>query len=389
MTRLIKTFVLMLTVFSLHAVMAAEPIRVGVTASLTGDYAELGRNQLNGIQMWADDLNDRGALLGSPVKIVHYDDGSDPDRSAALYEQLINVDRVDLLLGPYSSDITYAASAIAELHDFPMVATGAAAEKIWAQGFRNVFQIDAPAGRYMDLPLQFASEQGLTRVGLVYGDGEFPVGVMAGARSKAAALGMTIVFDEPYPLGTSEFAAIAGRLRQADPEVLLGGTYLEDSIALVQAAKAADLSPKVFAMTVGPSQRAFGNALGADAAGIMGVVAWFRSGYLPMAYDFSYRYKRKFGFNAAAPAAYGYGGGQTLEAAARLAGSLDKDAVREQLATMKYRSLLGHYRVDETGLQTEKTTYVMQWQKGYRLLVLPEDLKDSPVQFPFVPWSQR
>ena len=225
MTRLIRSIVLSLTVIAFGNAMAAEPIRVGVTASLTGQYAELGQDQLNGMQMWADDLNDRGALLGRRVKIVHYDDGSDPDRSAALYEQLITVDRVDLLLGPYSSDITYAASAVAELHNFPMVATGAAAERIWDQGFRNVFQIDTPAGKYMDLPLQFASEQGLTRIALIFADGEFPVGVMAGARSKAAALGMTIVFDESYPLGTSEFGETAARIRQADPDVLLGGTF--------------------------------------------------------------------------------------------------------------------------------------------------------------------
>jgi len=141
--------------------------------------------------------------------------------------------------------------------------------------------------------------------------------VAAGAREKAAALGMTVAYDEMYAEDTDDFAALARGIGQSDAEVLIGGTYLEDSIALVRAAKSAGLTPKLFAMTVGPSQRAFGEALGSDADGIMGVVAWFRSGYVPMAYDFSYRYKRKFGFNAAVHAAYGYGGGQTLEAAVR------------------------------------------------------------------------
>mgnify|MGYP001817242879 FL=1 len=83
-----------------HALAAEQPIRVGVTASLTGDFAELGRDQLTGIQMWADDLNARGALLGRKVEIVHYDDASDAEKSAALYERLISQDGVDLLLGP-------------------------------------------------------------------------------------------------------------------------------------------------------------------------------------------------------------------------------------------------------------------------------------------------
>jgi len=108
-----------------------------------------------------------------------------------------------------------------------------------------------------------------------------------------------------------------------------------------------------------------------------------------MAYDFSYRYKQRFGSNAAAQAAYGYAAGQVLEAAVRLADTLDREAIRGQLRTMKFRSLLGHYRVDETGAQMAKRTYVMQWQDGYRLLVLPETIQDAPVRYPFVPWSQR
>ena len=147
--------------------LAAEPIRVGVTASLTGDFAELGRDQLTGIQMWADDLNARGALLGRKVEIVHYDDASDAGKSAALYERLISQDGVDLLLGPYSSALTLAASRVAERHNFPMVATGASSETIWDQGFSNIFQIDAPAGDYMKLPLELANDKGLKRIALV------------------------------------------------------------------------------------------------------------------------------------------------------------------------------------------------------------------------------
>jgi branched-chain amino acid transport system substrate-binding protein len=151
----------------------------------------------------------------------------------------------------------------------------------------------------------------------------------------------------------------------------------------VGAVRDAGLRPGVVVLTVGPSQKLFGDALGEDAENVMGVVAWMRSGLLPMAYDFSYRYKAKYGSNAAVHAAYGYAGGQVLEAAVRLAGSLDHDAVREQLRTMTFRSILGPYRVDETGAQTAKQTYVLQWQTGFRLLILPEELRDAPAVFPF------
>ena len=361
----------------------APPIRVGVTVSLSGQFAVLGKDELQGMQMWADDVNRRGALLGRKVEVVYYDDESDPDKSAELYERLITTDKVDLLLGPYGSDITYAASAVAERHQFPMVATGAAASKIWSRGFRNIFQIDAPAARYMDLPLEFAKAKGLTRVVLVHSDAEFPREVVTGARAQAEELGMEVVLDAEYPLSSEQFGQLAREIGQADPQVLIGGTYLDDSIALVRALEAAGVEPQIVALTVGPAQRAFGQALGEDANNVIGVLAWMRSGFLPLAYDFSYRYKAKYGGNAAVHAAYGYAGGQVLEAGVRLAGSLDKDAIREQLRTMTFRSILGRYRVDDSGAQIAKNTYVMQWQTGFRLLILPEGLRDAPAVFPF------
>jgi branched-chain amino acid transport system substrate-binding protein len=364
-------------------------IRIGATASLSGGYQVPGTSQAQGLRMWADDVNKRGALLGKRVELVTYDDTSDAATSAALYEKLITEDRVDLLIGPYGSDITLAAAEVADRHGIPMVAAGAAARGIWMRGLENVFQIDTPAGQYMDLPLGLANKEGLTRVAMVYADSDFPREVADGVRESVSAYGMELVFDEAYPADQTEFADMAARAAASQPEVLLGGTYLEDSIRLVRAAKAAGLSPKIFAMTVGPAFREFGEALGEDTNGIMGTVAWMRSGNLPMAYDFSYRYKQKFGANASAQAAYGYAAGQVLEAAVRLADTPDHDAVRDQLREMKFRSLLGHYRVDSSGIQLAKKTYVLQWQGGYRLLVLPEDVNDTPVQFPFVPWSQR
>ncbi|MGB5623469.1 MAG: amino acid ABC transporter substrate-binding protein [Gammaproteobacteria bacterium] len=361
----------------------APPIRVGVTVSLSGKFAVLGKDELQGMQMWADDVNRRGALLGRKVVIVHYDDESDPDKSAELYERLITTDKVDLLLGPYGSDITYAASAVAERHQFPMVATGAAASKIWSRGFRNIFQIDAPAARYMDLPLAFAKEKGLTRVALVHSDAEFAREVTAGARGKAEELGMHVVLDAEYPLSQQQFGQLARTIGEADPQLLIGGTYLDDSIGLVRALAEAGVEPQIVALTVGPAQRAFGQALGEDANNVIGVLAWMRSGFLPLAYDFSYRYKAKYGSNAAVHAAYGYAGGQVLEAGVRLAGSLDKDAIRDELRTMTFRSILGRYRVDDSGAQIAKNTYVMQWQTGFRLLILPEHLRDAPAVFPF------
>jgi branched-chain amino acid transport system substrate-binding protein len=95
------------------------------------------------------------------------------------------------------------------------------------------------------------------------------------------------------------------------------------------------------------------------------------------------------GRNAGVHAAYGYAAGQVLEAAVRLADSLDRDAVREQLREMKFGSLLGRYRVDDSGKQLAKKTFVMQWQNGKRLLVLPTQRRESQIVYPLKPWSER
>lgn len=374
----------------LQSALAAEVIKLGATASLSGVYAGPGQDQLEGIKMWVQDINARGALLGRKVELVYYDDESDADTVRRLYQRLINDDKVDLLIGPYSSDLTLVASDVTEQHDFPMVAAGAAASEIWSRGYRNIFQVDAPAYEYMDLLIKSAKNNaGLTRIALIYPAADFSREVAEGVRAKAAEQGMEIVFDEEYPLDSTDFSDLVRRMRLSAPELVIGATYLNDSIALVREAKRQQLSPKAFAFTVGPALTEFGDALGDDADGIIGVVSWMRGGRVPMAYDFSFRFKEQFGRNAGAHAAYGYGAAQVMEAGVRLAGSLDKDAIRQQLHDMVFRSLLGNYRVDETGKQKAKTIFLMQWQNGYRLLVSPKEIRDAEIIYPFKPWSER
>lgn len=387
--RLLGMFILLYSAI-VSQVIAAEPIRVGATASLTGVYAAPGEDQLHGIRMWVHDINARGALLGRKVELVSYDDKSDAETTRRLYRKLINEDKVDLLIGPYSSDLTMVAAAVAEEHDFPMVAAGAASSMIWSQGYRNIFQVDAPAAAYMTLLLEAAQDNaGLNRIALVYPNADFSTEVAQGVRSIAAERGMTIVYDQEYPLDNTDFSGLVSGMKAAQPELVIGATYLDDSVAIVKESKRQNFSPKAMAFTVGPALTEFGDRLGEDANGVMGVVSWMRSGNVPLAYDFSFRFKEQFGRNAGVHAAYGYGAAQVLEAGVRLAGSLDKDKVREQLGSMVFRSLLGNYRVDASGKQLAKPIFLMQWQNGYRLLVSPRELRDAPPIFPFTPWSDR
>ena len=250
-----------------------------------------------------------------------------------------------------------------------------------AAGLKNIFGTDTPAASYME-GISVATDAGAKTVALVFAQTEFAVDVAAGLRRNTEKNGLNILLDEGYAPEQRDFSALADRLAQVDADVIMGISYLEDSVALVRALKKANVKPRMLAFTVGPALREFGDQLGADAEGVVGVVQWLRSVPLPGAQDFAYRYRKRYGYNPGVHAVIGYSAGQVLETAVRLAGTTEHDAVREQLRTMYFRSLLGKYNVNETGRQEGKRNYILQWQEDRRRLVSPENIAERELIYP-------
>ena len=381
---MIRNLLLVLSTLALTLAVGAhavEPVRIGTTQSLTGPLQEFGTNQLRGLQMWVGDVNARGELLGRPVELVHYDDGSDPARSAQLYKKLIQEDQVDLLVGPYSSNITLAASQVAEQFDIPMLTLGASADAIWSQGYQNIVGLDTPSTRYMDIALEAAADKGAKTLALVYGETDFTRDVVPGVRSKAQELGIQLVLDESAA-SIGDIAVMVKRLRSANADVIMAIAYLEGGVDLVRELRLAQVKPRMLVFGVAASLAEFGQELQDDAEGVTGVTQWLRGIRLPGAQDFAYRYRRLYGYNPGAYAALGYSGGQVIEAAVRLAGSTDHAAVRDQLHTMVFNSLLGIYKVDAEGRQVGKSNYLFQWQGKDRRLVEPGIVAESKLIYP-------
>ncbi len=360
---------------------AADPILIGTTQALTGHYKEFGIEQLRGLQMWEADINARGALLGRPVKVLYYDDRSRDAGTVEGFIRLLRDDKVELLVGPFSSSLTLEASLVAEFFNTPMVATAASSEEIWARGLKNIFGTDTPANSYME-GISTVAQSGAKTLALAYADTEFGVEVAAGVRKNAADYGLSIVFDEAYPPPQRNFSELAARLNKVNADIVMAVAYLEDSVAMVKHLKRAGVNPKMLAFTVGPALNEFGAQLGAEAEGVVGVVQWLRSVPVPGAEDFAYRYRRRYGNDPGVHAVIGYSAGQILEAAVRLAGSTDHDAVRAQLGKMYFRSLLGDYQVDNTGRQIGKRNYVLQWQAGERRLIAPQAVAERELIYP-------
>ncbi len=366
-----------------------KEISIGATVALTGKYAKAGQEQLNGYQVWVDEINQRGGLLGKQVRLIHYDDLSKADRSADLYEQLITKDKVDLLLGPYSSGITMKASTVTEAHDFPMVASGASSNKIWSRGYQNIFGTYAPAESFMKPVMEFASSKGLKRVAFTYANTAFPQSVIKGAKEQVHLLDMEIVADESYPKETTEFGTIVEKLKQSTPDVVIGGTYFPDSKALISQARMQDVNAKIFAFTVGPLNPKFGSELGVNADGIMGVSLWEPTLNFPGVKDFTERYETRYGYQPGSHAAGGYGAGMVLESAVKEAKSLDRTQLRSALLNLKTTTTFGHYAVDASGMQVAKGTYVIQWNNGRKTIVLPQQVSETMPSFPFTAWANR
>ncbi|CAA0125294.1 Leucine-, isoleucine-, valine-, threonine-, and alanine-binding protein [Halioglobus japonicus] len=358
-----------------------NPVRIGTTQSLTGHYKEFGIEQLRGLQMWAADVNARGELLGRPVEIVYYDDGSRDAGTVTGFTNLIGKDNVDVLVGPYSSSLTLAATLVAEKYDIPMVTTAASDERIWNRGLKNVFGADTPVGDYLN-GLQVAADAGVKTVAFLYAGTDFGDDLAAVSRSRIEERGLELVLFERYAPEQRDFASLARRLKEVNADMIFGVSYLEDSVEIVRALKGEGVKPNMLGFTVGPGLREFADELGPDAEGILGVVQWLRTSREPGAQDFAYRFARRYGYHPGVYAVMGYSAGEILEAAIRLAGTTEHSAVREQLRTMYFQALIGSYAVNDTGRQIGRRNLVLQWQNGERRLVAPEQLANSPLIYP-------
>lgn len=360
------------------------PIRIGVTTSRTGELAEFSDLMLRGMKMWVADVNDRGALLGRRVELVVRDDASSESAASNAYQELLAAG-VQLFVSPYSSDLTLATQAALGDANYAMVSVASAPE-IWRNGTPRVFGLYTPADENMRPLLAAAQQQGLKTLAVAYQDANFPEAVATGAVRMASEYGLEVVTTARYSDASSIATAVA-TIKSKAPDVVVIGSYLRDAIDFSNAAAEQQLVPKLIGFSGGPALRDYGNVVGlARADGVISTVQWMRSVRFPGAFDFGFRYRQQYEIYPSYDAAGGYAALQVLEAAVRLADSTDPAAVREQLQNMKFRSILGHYRVDENGRQTAKSTYLVQWQDGHISLVYPPHLARWEIQTPFSGW---
>jgi branched-chain amino acid transport system substrate-binding protein len=322
---------------------------------------------------------------------VLYDDQSDPATGARLYERLLTEDQVNLILGPYSSSVTQAVAQVTERAGQPMLAAGASASDIWARGYQYVFGVYSVAEDYFkSVILDIAPAQGYTTAAIIYEDTLFPTSTANGAAAHCETAGIEVVVNEVYPAEATDVSSVLTRVRDATPDMLIGGSYLPDSVLITRQSKELGVNPKLFAFSVGAAQPDFVESLGADADYVLGPSMWEPQIETPGNAEFVAAYQAKFNREPDYHSAAGYSACQVLEAAVTQVGGLELDAIRDALRALQMQTVLpGQYQVDEAGKQIGHIALTVQWQDGEKLIVTPEDFAEGELRLPTPPWNER
>jgi len=368
---------------------AQGPIRIGASLSLTGTYAKLGKNQHEGYQLCEKDLNAKGGLLGRKVQFAVYDDQSMPATAVRLYEKLITEDKVDAIMGPYSSPVTEAAVNVTEKYKKVMVAPLAATTSIFKKGRKYIFMVISPAEGYLEGLVDMAAKRGLKTVAVVNEDTLFSKAAASGAVELAKKKGMQVVFTEAYPKGNTDFSALLTKLKAANPDVLAAATYFDDAVALTRQMKELNVNPKMYGVTVGGDLPEFYDTLKQNAEYIYGATQWEPTLPYPGNQEWFDTYKKEFGHEPSYHSAAGYAGCVIYAEAVKRANSLDGDKVRDQLLKLETRTIFGDYKVDPDGFQVAHKMVTFQWQKEKKATVWPDELAKSKPLFPTPPWTSR
>jgi branched-chain amino acid transport system substrate-binding protein len=380
---------------------AQPPIRIGASMAQTGSLAAPGEKMLRGYRLCVKHANEKGGVLGRRIELLVEDDQSTGSTAAVIYEKLITRDKVDAILGPYSSPITEAMADVSERHRMPLVAAGAAATSIFRKGRKFVFGIHSPAERYLQGLIEVAASRGLKTVAVIYEDTLLQKAIGLGALDLARKRGLLVVFEESYPKGTSDFGEILRKVKATNPDVLAAAAY--EAVTITRLLKQLGINPRMFGGTVEVAFPRFSETLGRDAEFVYGASQWepelvtLRAGGLipiareyPGAREFVESHRKEFpGAELSYHSAQGYGGCQVLREAIRRAGSLESERLRAAILKLDFNTVFGAFKVDPDGFQIAQKNVLFQWQEGKKVIVWPEELAPGKPRFPTPPWSQR
>jgi len=353
-----------------------DTLTIGFTVSQTGKLNNDSIAQMRGFELWRDELNARGGVTAGDkkykVNFVSYDDESANARVQQLYTRIINQDKAHFLFSPYSSGLVATAAIVSEQYGKIMLTTGAAEEKTYRLGNKNLFQVYSSADQYLaGAVLAVKDLNPKAQVALVYKDDPFSKAVLQSARRHVTEAGLKTVLDEAYNPETTDFGPIINKVVSAKAEILLGGGHYPDGATLARQLYDQKAGLKWVTLLVAPDSPNFAT-LGDAAVGVTVPSQWepqvsFKPDFGPTAAEFTQKFQAKFNIEPGYHAAGGYAAGLLLEHAIGAAGSIEQAKVADVLNKIDVTTMFGRTKFStnpkEHGLQIGHEMVIAQWQK--------------------------
>jgi len=398
-THAIGLLALSLVLLTATAGAADEAIVLGSAISQTGKYAREGKFYVDAYTLTVDVVNKSGGIKvgGNAYKVALklYDDQSDPNLSVRLFTRLVTSDKVNFLLGPYSSGITIPASAVSEKYEIPMIQGGGASGKIFDRGYRYVFGTLPKAEFYFQAAIE-ATARMTPRVltaALLYSNEAFDRSVAEGARQWLKEQRIDKVYDEEYQPATQDFTSILAVIKSKNPDLILLAGHEENSLNFIRQSQAADVNPKMAVFTVGPPTEDFRKTLGKAADYVYGITPWLPDmdvggEIFASAREFDKQFRERFGYETDYHVASGAACVLAIKLAIEKANTLEPKKVRDALAALDAETLYGRIKFEPTG-QIAMGQVLIQIQDGKVVPVyVGGKLVAKPV-YPTPKWGQR
>ena len=382
------------------------PIKIGLSIAQTGPLAGGGKAALLGLQMWRDDVNAKGGLLGRKVEMIVYDDQTNPSLTPGIYTKLLDVDKVDLLIAPYGTNPTAPIMPLVKqrgkllMGNFSFEVNERIQHDMW---FNNAPWTDAVA--WSSGFMEMGTKRGAKTIAFLAADAEFSGALAGGARSLATHNGLKIVYDQKYPPNTSDFSSMIRSIKAAKPDIVFVASYPGESVAIVRA---------VNEIGVGDSVKLFGGgmvglqfapimeSLGSQLNGIVNYNSYVpeKTVDYPGLKDFLARYAVKAKVEKVDPLGFylppfNYALGQMLEQAITATKGVDDKALAKYIRENEHKTIVGPIKYGRNGEWATARVLMVQFngikdkdveqfrQPGKQVILSPEKFKTGELKFPF------
>jgi branched-chain amino acid transport system substrate-binding protein len=374
------------------------PIKIGTSLSFSGDFSADGMAFKQGYQLWANDVNKAGGLLGRQVTLDISNDNSSPDQVQTNYQTLINVHKDDLVFGPFSTLLTKPASVVANRYGYAMVEGAGGGPSVFTRGLKNVFDVSLPVANnlvaFTNYIQTLPASKRPTSIAYATEDDPFTQPQVDTARTLFEKQGIKTASYQVYPAETTDYNPIADKIIASGAQVVVVGTLLPDVSAFIQRFKQQHYNPQALIATAGPDQgdqfiKAIGGTKVAEAIMVPNG-GWFAQAKTPGNAQMVQEYIAKYGGTAdgiSSDVAEAYSVGQVIQQAVTKIGSLDNQKLIAELHSgATYTTVQGPVKFDPTGQNTAATAYLFQWQNGSLVPVYPANVASAQPEYPRPNW---